>query len=255
MIKKLLFGITTLLFLFSCSSDDGSNTETLNTNGTKLVRGTFVSNNGITFTSRYVYDGNHLVKTIQDDVTNVFVYTGERIVRVDNYTNGNTLSSTVVFDYNSDGKLIKSSSTSLTGEPIYYVYTYNSDESVTVVKYFGGELPENIKNTGQLYFENGELVKKVMSMVGNPTITYHYTYDDKNNPRSNNPGYYAIFLYSDWGEAAIGNQHNLLSVSSDSNSYSYQYQYEYNLYGYPMKATRIDSNGNLMDGLNMYFYE
>jgi|GEM_PF-7086075 len=255
MIKKLLFGITALLVLFSCSSDDNGNTETLNTNGTKLVRGMSVLNSGRTFTSRYVYDGNHLIKTIQDDVTNVFIYEGERIVKIENFTNGNILSSTTVFDYNAEGKLTKSSSTSLSADPIYYLYTYNSDESVTVVKYFGGLLPEHIKNTGRLYFENGELIKKVMSSVGNPTITYHYIYDDKNNPRSNNPGYYEVFKYSDWGEAAIGNQHNLLSLSSDSNSYAYHYQYEYNSYGYPMRETRMDSNGNLMDGVNTYYYE
>ena len=252
MLKKFLIPILTSFLILSCSNDDSSS-ESSNTNGTRMVKGVATFNNGTTQTSRYYYEGNHLVKTVQNDITNVFIYSGENIIKVENYTNANTLSSTTFCDYNAQGKLAKIYGTSLNGQPYSFVYNYNTDNSTTIVKYNGAETTENIVNTGTIYINDGEIIKKVMTKPNGETATYDYTYDDKNNPRKNYPAYYAIFQYSDWGSGVTGNQHNCITVSNEGGGYNYQY--EYNSDGYPIEKTRIDSNGNLMDGVNNYYYE
>jgi len=252
MIKKIFFLFAVLFLSYSCSSDDNGS-KASNTEGSVLVRGTLTFNNGTVFTSRYTYEGRRLVKITADDRFTDYTYSGERITKAETYDNNNVLLAKVLFEYYPTGKIKRSLTTLSSGNIISYVYVNNPDGSVAVTRYIGSEIEENIDNIGYLYFENGEMVKKVMTKVGQPTVTYNFTYDDKNNPRRFNPGYYEISYYLDFSTYAVGNQHNLLSVNKE-NDYSYTLQYEYNSENYPIKTTRIDINGNAFDGVNEYFY-
>lgn len=169
-----------------------------------------------------------MVKIATDDRYTVYDYSGERITKGETYNNNNGLVGTVVFEYYPNGKIKRSLTTLSNGNVISYVYANNIDGSVAVTRYIGSEIAENIDNIGYLYFENGEMVKKVMTKVGEPTVTYTYTYDDKNSPRRFNPGYYEISYYLDFSYYAMGNQHNLLTVTKESD-YAFSFQYEYNL--------------------------
>lgn len=250
--KKIFLVVLCFLVLVGCSSDDNA-ANASDTEGSILTKGTATFNNGTVFTSRYTYEGRRLVKIVTDDRYTVYDYSGERITKAETYNNNNGLVGTVLFEYYPNGKIKRSLTTLSNGNVISYVYAYNEDGSVAVTRYIGSEIAENIDNIGYLYFENGEMVKKVMTKVGEQTATYTYTYDDKNSPRRFNPGYYEISYYLDYSFYAVGKQHNLLSVTQE-NGYEFFFQYEYNSAGYPLKSTRVDMNGIAFDGVNNYFY-
>lgn len=250
--KQLFLMVLCCMVFAGCSSDDNA-ANASNTEGSILTKGTATFNDGTVFTSRYTYEDRRLVKIVTDDGFTVYNYSGELITKAETYNNDSVLLATVLFEYYPNRKIKRSLTTFSNGNVISYVYAYNEDGSVAVTRYIGSEIEENIDNIGYLYFENGEMVKKVMTKVGEPTATYTYTYDDKNSPRRFNPGYYEISYYLDFSFYAIGNQHNLLSVTKE-NSYAFSFQYEYNSENYPTKSTRVDMNGNAFDGVNNYFY-
>lgn len=246
--RKILFLFCTLALFISCSDDDSPE---VNTNGTRLVKSVFVDNSGTIITSDFFYNGNQLFKLVSGGSTNFFNYSGSFLIQT---TNG--VGAIATYEYDGQNRLIHS-----LGGGMSTVYQYNQDGTITATTYEGDELPENIESVGTLFFDGGELVKKVMTSPTEPdTITYHFSYDDKNNPIINREGYYGAYFYSSWGPYVIGKTHNLLSVSCESTggpeySYSYSYDYVYNSFGYPTTQTQIDANGNATSAVVYYYYE
>lgn len=78
------------------------------------------------------------------------------------------------------------------------------DDKTTVTTYQGAELPANITRVDYLYFEDGEIVKKVAtSPTENYDVTYDYEFDNMNNPNQNVAGYFAAFFYGSFGARPI----------------------------------------------------
>lgn len=261
---KKMISVFGLVLLLSCSTNDVAPTS-YNTNGIRLKKRTLALN-GVTYASDYTYDGNHLAKISSGSGYSIFSYIGERIVRIDNYTPENTPEGTTSCQYNSSNQLTLLKSVYYADNTGYKaIYQYNPDNSVTVNTYTGDNNSQDIidPETTKLYFENNEIVKKEITSLVSGTLvtdTYTYTYDGKNNPNKNMVGYQKIMFYQKYfGPSIIDNLQNIqtitTSLGNSTQSSSYTYQYTYNAVDYPISSQRMDSGGNLVDGIASYFYE
>ncbi|AWM14229.1 hypothetical protein DI487_10445 [Flavobacterium sediminis] len=110
--KKLLALISaSVLLLTSCSSDDNKSS---NSTGTLLSQIIETFDDGSVETLSFVYNGNKIVRyswdsSLQDET--IFTYTGNLITKEEYFFDdgaGDSYSEVMNYEYNSNGKLIKS---------------------------------------------------------------------------------------------------------------------------------------------------
>ncbi|MFT3793799.1 hypothetical protein [Flavobacterium sp.] len=258
--RKLLFAFSAFLLLISCSSDDDSSSKN-NPNGTRLTKSVLVFSSGSSSTSVYTYNGAQLSKITDSsgDYVN-YSYNAQGLIGSwQNYTAGGSLRNSGVLEYDSQDRIIHGQFYNANGSTSSLVYVYDDvEDKVTITIYEGAELPANITRVDYVYFEDGEVIKKVAT---SPTetydVTYGYEFDSMNNPNKSIPGFFAAFFYGSFGATNIGNAHNLshITQTAQSQSSSYGYEFEYNAYGYPTVATQVNQNGQPNGNFRYYYYE
>lgn len=247
--KILAFVFATLLV--SCSDDD---TPTLGTNteGTRLVKSVLINPDGGISTGEYFYSGTHVSAIISSGSTTTFGYTGDLITAVSISNSGTQ----ATLEYDEHDRLIRTSFSNYSS-----VYVYNDDDSVTVTDYEGAELPENIDRVCTLFYEDGEVVKKVVTRPGSPDITtYTMTHDNYNNSHLSLTGYYGAYFYSSYSIGAMGRAHNIKTMTTDVTGSTtlhgfYAYEYDYNSFGYPTQQRQVDQEGNPTGYIVNFYYQ
>lgn len=245
--KKTLFLLSTsLLVLFSCSSDDNSSDTSLSQN---LLLKKTVENDALfgNSTTNYTYDGNKIVEINRyEQESDVYTYTGNLITKIEKFQihySGTPdmeteLLTTDSFGYNSNNQLIEFKTTYPDSEKERITaYVYNNDNTVSFKQneYYPGEETKLLK-TGIITIENGE-ISKLQVIKTFDSFTDNYTYDTKNSFFKNVLGYdKLIFTHiigiqgsSNSGETVLaGISHNFVNNG--------ELQYTYNSDNYPITA-------------------
>ncbi len=201
-------------FLISCSKTDepltinpSSETDepvTINPSSSVLVKKmvtvvtTKSSNLNNTTTSNLTYNGNKLVSIIgegsQSSKIN-FSYTGDLITKMEIVLSGDIPLSTTIYTYNSSNNLASVLTVSPLNPNIENKgeYTYNSDGTVSFISKETDTKTKNttIKNTGKLFFANGNLTK-IEETEGSSTKVTTFDYDTKRRWQNNITGFNKI---------------------------------------------------------------
>lgn len=236
--KKLLFLLSGIALLFSCSTDDGGTTNSDFTLVKKAVSVEADGSEGMTF--NYSYNGNKIstVQVLNGQQLKYF-YTGNLITKLERYlTADGTLELEVIFQYDANARLVKE-------ETKYFInsslatrnFTYEPDGSISFLAYSGeiGSITELV-STGKYFFnEEQEVVKiETTNINTNSTLTTNFTYDNQNNIFKNVLGWDKLF-------SLTGKYHNVVTTTYlDANQVvlnSSSNQYEYNSAGYPTSVT------------------
>jgi hypothetical protein len=197
-------------FLISCSKTDepltinpSSETDgpvTVDPSSNVLVKKmvtvvTTKSNNlSNTTTRNLTYNGNKLVSVISDspDSGNVnFSYTGDLITKREIVFSGNLAFSTI-YTYNSSNNLVSVLTVNAFNSTIENKkeYTYNSDGTVSFISKETDTKTKitTTKNTGKLFFDNGNLTK-IEETEGSSTKVTTFEYDTKRRWQNNITGF------------------------------------------------------------------
>lgn len=221
------------------SSGGGSNTGGGGSTATTLItKAIFTYPSAPTEIMNYVYNGNKILEVNYGGTNEktVYEYTGNLITKDFEYT-GSTVDEMAEYTYDSSNRMINVKNYSYSGgTPTLnseYFYTYNTNDTVTVIK------KENsiVVSNGIIYFNGNQPFKYVETIVatGN-VITLECEYDsNKNNALNNILGYNAYILNSpESGFEGIGK--NLIKISENGTSID-QFNYNYNSNNYPINGT------------------
>jgi YD repeat-containing protein len=262
MIRNIL-SLTAFALLFSCSGDDDAvtiPTETINTNGTKVVR--IVSDfddetapDSFRAVHRFFYNGNKL-SSIQistfppeegslfyysDRYSYRFIYNGNLISKIRIYNKSNSAVHETIFEYNDQGQVVSKTDSSHNK----WVYTHQADGSLTSQHY-------TIQADGSLFLLNdAEIFRYTSGQLSQWTLTGSYqpntkvedfTCDNKHNPLLAITGYDKIINYynPEGGHFKQANNHNITEVlmnytfGTNLTTGSYGYEYTYNSFDYPI---------------------
>ncbi len=248
--KKFIYAFSALALLFvSCSSDSDSSSD--DASGPVLLKKIIETDyNGDVFTTNYFYEGNKIVKTVDDDgYYEKFYYTGDLITKMEFYSDTNLLEQTDLFTYNSNQQLV-SFQRLLHNEDLGFkeVYVYDLSGNVSVT-YYNGDLTSqtNETGTGNVTFVNGEI--SVMNDVDSG-VTKTYTYDTKNTPMKNVLGMNKLAFYDSGNDQGIS--HNVLTLTK-SDGESVVSTYTYNSNDFPV--TCVDDDSVLGNTTFQFFYE
>ncbi|NUY81820.1 hypothetical protein HUK80_13010 [Flavobacterium sp. MAH-1] len=226
--KKMIFGLSALIVLFSsCGSDDGGNST--ETGDGVLLKKTIENGPDGQFISEASYNGHKIVKITTNDGGRIdFTYTGDDITKMA-WKLDNELIEEQLYTYDASGKLATHTLLDYEiGWGSKEVYTYNSDNTATVQNYSGDLVSQTLEgDTYTITFANGEV-----SQIVTPFETITYTYDNKNNPFKNVTGYGKI-SYIDGGASGI--MHNVTEESSSEGGGS-TYTFTYNNNDFPATA-------------------
>lgn len=260
------------LLLISCSGSDADpvQQEMMNTNGTKLVR-RVITEEGLTDTWRYYYNGNKIVKTVctstgdsnSNGLTFTIEYTGDLISKIARIKNGG-VSVVYTFLYNTGGQLIEQDEADWSFQN-RTVFSYAANGEVNTqfyADYGSGEMLTPVTQT--FVFENGDVsqIRTVNSPEYNTgTITQNYAYDDHHSPFANITGLSRIIFHMRLEDTAYGWATNLENVLNAQKWYDttgadeYSFEYTYNSYGYPVTAKLFYSDGEYSGMKVLYYYE
>lgn len=282
--RSKIYLILFALVAFSCSSDsssdDGNNNNGGNNNsGNALLVSEIISTDegsDYVYTDRYFYDGNKLTSIVEEstyqngdpqvDYIYQFIYTNNKITRVDEYYNG-TLDGRYNFEYDNQGRISFYDYCSLysgSGTCDYYDtnnYTYSSNGTVTNSYVY--EVGSDYEEAGTLTLQldnNGNIIGGNNSYLdidenGNPisvTVTASFEYDNQNSPFKNIVGMDAIILNTISGNSLSFNAYNNCTsynfdYSDEDEANQYNFAYDYNEDGYPRQAIVTYSGGNFDD--------
>lgn len=245
-----------LLTLFSCSDD--------NDDGVKLLRKVVeTSEDGISKTILYTYNGNEIVSIDGPQKRTDFTYTDGLIMKTVTLNKTNQLLETIEYNY-LKGKLVEVES--LGNYRINYIH--NSDKTVSYEKFTIVSTNQQVKEFhGTLYFENENFIKEERTfdntnagVIANYSVSYHY--DAKKNPMFHVTGFKELLNQNE----KISLNNNVIStvitsVSKDdqitSSAILYKSYYSYDMVQYPTKKvseTTIFANGNAGYLKTEYFY-
>lgn len=251
--KKILFLLSGIILLFSCSSDDGA---AANSDAILVKKAVLVETDGSEgMTFNYSYNGNKFnTLEVLNGQRTVYFYTGNLITKQERYlTADGPLEFEVVFHYDANERLVE--------EEIKYLmdsslstrnYTYEADGSISFLAYSGeiGSITE-LKSTGKYFFnEDNEVVRiESKNLNTNSVMTTTFTYDNQNSIFKNVAGWNKLF------PTLTGKKHNILTSTTIGSDQvvldAYSNQYEYNSAGYPISiSTTIGSHTAKVN----YFY-
>lgn len=243
---KFFYLITfSLLFLFSCSSEDSSseNTPPQNFLLKKIVEGDVVF--GGSFTD-YTYDGNKLVEINRnDEKSDIYTYTGNLITKIEKFQiyyagtpdEETELLSTDHFEYNTNNQLVEfKTTTPYSDEERVTTYVYNNN-TVTFEQYENnpGIAPELLK-TGTITLQDGEIVQ-LQVVKEFDSYTDNYTYDAKNSIFKNVLGYdKLIFTHIIGKQGSFTSVDTIIGGISQNFVNNNEFEYTYNSDNYPITA-------------------
>lgn len=241
--KKLICFLSLSLVLVSCSGDD--NAIESNTEGSILTRTVAMTNGGeIVESETFEYSGTKLYKKTVTFVPGYFIYeyTGDLITKVSNFRN-NVLVGTEFYTYNDNGDMIESNYRSNNADIGHRTTcVYNSDQTITVTTYSGTLEEQNrVQFRRKVYLQNGTVTKleEYSPDTNVLTMILEFTYDDKNAPYNNIPGYTKIkkFEFNLIGETNNITKYHYASAANPAQALERVGVYEYNGSNFPVKAT------------------
>ena len=222
--KSKIYLILFALFAFSCSSDsssdDGNNNSGGNNNnggnnnsGNSLLVSEIISSDDdypdYVYTDRYIYDGNKLTSIVEEstyqngdpqvDYIYQFIYTNNKITRIDEYYNG-SLDSRYNFEYDNQGRISFYDYCSLysgSGTCDYYDtnnFTYSSNGTVTNNYVYEVGTDYEIAGTLTLELDNNGNIISANDTDEDSVVNASLEYDNLNSPFKNIVGMDAIIL-------------------------------------------------------------
>ena len=277
--KTKIYFILFALFAFSCSSDSSSddgnnnsggnnNNEGNNNSGNSLLVSEIISSDDdypdYVYTDRYIYDGNKLTSIVEEstyqngdpqvDYIYQFIYTNNKITRIDEYYNG-SLDSRYNFEYDNQGRISFYDYCSLysgSGTCDYYDtnnFTYSSNGTVTNNYVYEVGTDYEIAGTLTLELDNNGNIISANDTDEDSVVNASLEYDNLNSPFKNIVGMDAIIL-----TVIIDNVMSLNAYNNCTSFYSeysgndeadqYNFAYDYNEDGYPRQAIVTYQGGN-----------
>ena len=271
--KTKIYFILFALFAFSCSSDsssdDGNNNNGGNNNsGNSLLVSEIISSDDdypdYVYTDRYIYDGNKLTSIVEEstyqngdpqvDYIYQFIYTNNKITRIDEYYNG-SLDGRYNFEYDNQGRISFYDYCSLysgSGTCDYYDtnnFTYSSNGTLSNNYVYEVGTDYEIAGTLTLELDNNGNIISANDTDEDSVVNASLEYDNLNSPFKNIVGMDAIML------TVIGD--NVMSFSANNNCTSfyaeysgndeadqYNFAYDYNEDGYPRQVIATYQGGN-----------
>lgn len=246
--KNLWLLSASLLFLFSCSSDDSSPTNQIPVSQ-NLLLSKIVEDDALFGgnTTNLTYNGNKLVEINRyEQESDMYTYSGDLITKIEKfnvYLSGTpnedrVLVSTDLFVYNSNNQLVEFK-TILESTPLERVtnYVYNTNNTVTFQQheYYPSELPELVK-TGTITMQNGE-IGTLQVVKTFDSFTANYTYDTKNSMFKNVVGYdKLIFTHIIGTQGSFTSGETVLAGISHNFVNNGELEYTYNSDDYPITA-------------------
>ena len=276
--RSKIYLILIALFAFSCSSDSSSDDGNSNNNGGNNNSGnallvseiitTSVESSDYVYTDRYIYDGNKLTTIIEEstyqngnpqvDYIFNFVYTNNKITRVDEYYSG-TLDGRYTFEYDNQGRISFFDYCSFTSSGTCEYYdtnnlTYSSNGIVSIYSVYNvGSVDE--ENAGTLTIQldnNGNMISATDSDVNGS-----FQYDSQNSPYKNIVGMDAIILFTFvYNPLRFNANNNCMGYSFDyvneNATDEVNFAYDYNEDGYPRQV--IVADGSYSSTVDISYY-
>ncbi|WP_303319165.1 hypothetical protein Q4Q34_16420 [Flavivirga abyssicola] len=250
--KLLIFGLC--ISLFACSSES-TDTPDEPTNDSTLLKKTIETYDDEVITTNYTYDGNKLISVISDDGYKFeYIYENGILVRVNSYVDGE-LDGYTTISYNQNEKIANYILHIINDITEKYVFTFNSDNTVTESRYIGDlNSQTNFQNT-TTYSYTGENITNLT----NTGYELSYQYDNKNGIYKNIHAIEVLNLLSiDFG-ALNGNTNNPTSIidNNNGNIASETFGYTYNESDYPKTANYTSKYKGVTDDTStiQFFYE
>ncbi|SDB61194.1 hypothetical protein SAMN03097699_2577 [Flavobacteriaceae bacterium MAR_2010_188] len=248
--KNLYSLIFTIFVLFSCSTNDSSQSlEQLSEDEALIKREVLTKLNGDTISVDFSYDGNRLTSAKSSDGYEFnYIYENDLLSQVDLFQDG-----TILIYVELTYEIARLSSyTSYFSNDIAerFDFTYNSENSILVKRYSGNYTSQNYQNDIDIVLEN-QNIKSVTSSE----YSVQYTYDSSNSIYKN---IFAIdvlnYIGLDFGGfEGVSNNPTSRSRVYLSESESQTFTHTYNSIDFPA-TTDVYLEGNL-EGTIEYFYE
>lgn len=195
----LLFSALTLVFT-SCSSDDNSSTEDTSILP-KTISYIYPSTDlGTNSKSTLSYDGNKILRSIEEGSKTVFTYSGNVITKQEEFDVDSkgveTKDTDVLYTYENNKlktRIMREEFSTQFPDGRYIdktVYTHTSENLISYVNYSVNPTTkiETKSSEGSLTYKDGNLLK-IQQVSGSSTSTRTYEYDTKNNPLKNILGF------------------------------------------------------------------
>ena len=256
--KKLL--LLFAILILGCSGDDSSsnnNSDNNNPGDGPLVLSIISTDSEISnyvYTDTYTYEENKLESVTKSNsqgstiYTDYFVYTNDKVVRIDRYVSYDsedpTKTEEINYSYDSQGRL---SSTEVTGSwgTDLGTLNYNSNGSVNyIMTYTENNSPTVEESNLNLQFDNNDNLIN----ASDSEVSVVIEYDNFNSPFKNIVGLnFHVILFHELTYANFFSFNNNCTsyVVSDlqGDNYTYNYDYDYNQDGYPRQIIAKDSDG------------
>ncbi|MET3026258.1 hypothetical protein ABXT06_06250 [Flavobacterium sp. UW10123] len=248
-----LFGVL-ILILSSCSSDEKSSSEEMDSTLPKTISYIYPSPElGTNTKTTASYNGNKIVSLLREDSKTVFTYDGNVIVKQEIFdidvVGKEVKNEEVTYIYES-GKLktrvIKEDFSAEYPDGYYIVkavFTHTSNEAISYINYsVDKDTKEETKSSeGRLTYKEGNLIKEEQK-VNSVIVTRVYEYDAKNNPLKNILGFNLLLNEID----GFG-KNNILKTTRTSSEFDntsvYLTKYIYNDNNYPTRHISFDGGG------------
>ncbi|MDG1037731.1 MAG: hypothetical protein P8O89_02175 [Polaribacter sp.] len=259
--KNLL--LITAILLMGCSSNESSTYNDNDQGGVdspndallvSSILSTDSENSSYIYSDVYTYDGNKLESVTQSDnqstsiSTYYFVYTNNKVIRIDGYTSYNasepTKTEEVNYSYDSQGRLASMVHTD-SYETETGTFTYNANGSVTFEQSFKeNNSSYSSENTISLQFDSKDNLIRYNSWDGTRVLEY----DNYKSPFKNVVGLnFHILLSGELTTSEIFSLNNNCTSSSFTNSkgetFSDTFSYDYNEEGFPRQIISKDYEG------------
>ena len=267
--KKIIYLFSMLTFILtSCSSNDDDSGSATDLILPKTIKFSYPEYPEENTTSVITYNGNKIVRVVDEEMQTDYIYDGNLIVKeiVYDISDGkNDKTSEKSYSY-TNGKLTATSYVrKFTSEYPFgeyrgrSVYTHQNDGTIKKESYStnantGEEINNNYTET--LFFQNGNLIKLVAidnNSSLSSTRTSIYEFDSKNNPFKNVLGY-SLLLDEEYCNANNLIKHTYSYSESESKVYINETVYEYNANGYPTKQTYYQQDGVTVGEIQEYTY-
>ena len=209
-------------------------------------------------TDTYTYDENKLESLTQSNNqsstinTHYYVYTNDKVARIDSYTSFNSEAPTqteeINYSYDSQGRLTSILETS-SSEIRTTTISYNSNGTITRTSGIESDNgPLEITDIITYQINNNGNVDNLEQSSDGGDFTFNFEYDTNNSPFKNVVGLNLEIL---WFSGLTSTQllslnNNCISyelVNSPGQSFSYNYDYDYNQDGYPRQIILQNSDG------------
>lgn len=252
----LMMAAVAIVTMTSCSDDSNSNTDDNNDNtDNTLLKKEVVdyTSSGTDYTATYSYFGNKLVQVSYGDGTyNKATYTDNNLTKYE-MCSGNDVMRDVIFEYDGNNKLIKTSERTFNNsgtEPVVMgirmrEFTYQDDNTIAFNEYNGTSVNNLTAGvTGSYKFNNGNLVRLVRGDTDENMV-----FDTKNSPYKNILGMDKLAMVDQF----FGPKNNLTSYSyvTPMTNHVWNTTYTYNANNYPVTGTTTGFYANT----TQYFYE